>query len=116
MDTNITARIADFRAPPPYPKLAAFEEKPAQGMTPEHLDRLDKLASIFIRERKKRHSGTLQWLEIRDLSEHEQIYIALVTNTQKLMGILDLTIPEAIDRLGWVDASAMVARWRNRRA
>lgn len=106
MDTSIT-RISDFRAPPPYPKLAAFEEKPAPGMPPEKLDELDAIAARLLSGK-----SCAEWY---GLPMNERIYVALAVNHTGLLRRLDLTIAEAIDVLGWVDASAMVARWSKRK-
>lgn len=120
MDTSISPRIADFRAPPPYPNLAAPEEKPAQGMSPEKLDQLDAIATRMIERLESvladARSGSYPTMEYLHLPRRERIYVALAADLYPQLYLLSVTIPEAIDELGWVDASAMVARWRNRRA
>lgn len=106
MDTSIS-RISDFRAPPPYPQLAAFEEKPAPGLSGARLDELDAIATRLLSGK-----SCEEWY---GLPVNESIYVALAVNHTGLLRRLDLTIAEAIDKLGWVDASAMVARWSKRK-
>lgn len=119
MDTDIKERIADFRAPPPYPDLSKPAPEYPPRLTVERLDHLDRIAQLAIKTKSMNPppTGCVNPLRIfLDLNERERIYVALAASDEDLLHFLRLTIPQAIDRLGWVDASAMVARWRNRRA
>lgn len=98
MDTSIS-RIDDDNEAPAFTSL--------------RLDALDILASLAVRH------GPLDDESLAILSKvsaKERIYVALAAGRIEILHSLNLTIAEAIDRLGWADASAMVARWRNRRA
>jgi len=118
MDMDIKP-ISHFAAPPALPPFTAMLVEHEPGMPPDQLDRLDAVAAQFIAAQHAspgdaKH-GSRALAAFNKLSTGERVYVALAANDPDLLRFLHLTIAEAIDRLDWVDASAMVARWRNRR-